>query len=294
MKTRRTSRLAAIAVTLWMLAPGARGELVSCDAAEPCVCQLYQQGDTPDPFPWGRVLPEHRGFPLNADGDLRGDGWPDFGINLAARRVEVVWSYNTGDDREIAWSTTGGGPWSPITFLTDNGTDDLDPVIAFSPATGGTKVAWWSRDRAAEVVMAETGSPASEWGPPQRLSAGNLDARRPAILISSGKVFVAWEQESPLGGRDIVVAERADVPVPGDPFVPTVLAHTDSPQPLFLTIEATVTGSIWVGWFDSATEIGYSVYDGSSWSLPIYTAYDGAPEPGVVRVQIIDVLTRGL
>src|SRR6185503_4501924 len=115
----------------------ARAELNACDV-HPCICHMYQTGDTPDPFPWGVQLGNGRGDPISTNGDQRGDLWPDFGVNPVSGQAEVVWAYNDGSDYEIAFAETASGHWSPIGFLTSNTSRDVDARIAFSPATGGT------------------------------------------------------------------------------------------------------------------------------------------------------------
>jgi hypothetical protein len=232
---------------------------------------MYGKGDTPDPFPWGAIHPPEFCCILNEDGDTRGDGWPDFDVNPVSMHAEVVWAYQDPNDSQIAFAEsldTGG--WTPIFILASTTSDELDPKIGFSP-TGGTKIVYWRDDATPKVFIIERRSPTDLWTSPTRVSSGNDPARHPSVAVAQGKVHVAYEVDVPSGGKDIIISGRADDPNSGGTFQPELIAHTSYTGQTKLQVESRASAStLWVSWVHSATQVGYSKFNGAAWDLPQY------------------------
>lgn len=285
MSSPRWMAAAGLIALLGSTAP-ARAELNSCDL-HPCVCHMYQTGDTPDPFPWGVALGNGRGAPVNPNGDQRGDLWPDFGVNPADGQAEVVWAYNDGNDHEIGFAETVDGHWSPIKVLTNNSVRDIDPRLAFSPATGGTKIVYWSQEPVSRVKLVERATPTSAWGMEETVSDGLNSARLPAVAISQGIVFIGYEQDVPTGGKDILLVMRADVAGFGLNFARQVVGHTAWSGSARVTVDVANGGElVYAAWLDSDVQIAYSLWTGSVWTMPQFIPYTGTMSVDDVRIAV--------
>ncbi|MGI0150214.1 MAG: hypothetical protein ACREDF_11880, partial [Thermoplasmata archaeon] len=223
---------------------------------------------------------------INEGGDGRGDGWPDFNVNMATSHGEVTWASNEEGDTEIAYAeTTEIGTWTQIFILTSNNFNDLDPKLTFSPATGGTKIVYWRDDASPQVYIIERLSATAGWSSPKRVSGGNEAARYPSSIVAFGKVHVGYELTQ-AQGKDIIIAGRDDNPMSdSSQFIPEVITHCNYTGKADVRLDGQ-GGRYWVTWIHSDTQVGFSRFNGTIWEPPQFKTYSAGDDTEAIRFQI--------
>jgi hypothetical protein len=135
---------------------------------------------------------------LNPDGDLRGDGRPDYAINPLTGQPRVVWAMRVDGDFEIATSEFDGIGWSdPVRIRPAPGVADLDPKIAYR-RDGVAVVTWWQRGRL-PVVRAAFATADGVWYDYGVVSAAGVRAKRPSIRQEGFLTIVAYRTPGEIG-----------------------------------------------------------------------------------------------
>lgn len=238
--------------------------------------------DEPGPWPhrWTPVRSHvNLEFMLNVGGDGRGDGEPDFDLNLAAGSAEVVWAFWDGADFEIAHSRWSGEEWSTPVFLTNNEVDDLDPRLVVTEL-GGLKVTWWRGGAESSVLLAERAGSVGAFGPETVVSDGDGSCQASTVAIAGDTTFVSYEGVE--GSLKTVTVESSSA---GSPFVPEVIASTTRQDELEVEVQAE-GDAVWVVWIDSGTHLGWSERDATGWSSPNYEPYAGEGDIDRCRLRI--------
>jgi len=243
---------------------------------------MYRQatgGGGDDPDPWVLVrshVLSSRG--LNPDGGRRThpDGWPSLGWDPVGNTPEVTWARHDGNDYEIVVARWEDGHWTDPVALTDDGTDDREPEIAYAP-DGTARITFWRGDQ----VYLVTRPPGGSWSAPELVDAGVRSS-----VTASTEDRVAWQRDGTDGTTEIVAAEK----VAGG-WVPTVLASTsfaglDGTGDIDVRLEGTGT-KVWVAWEDSADSLGWcELLPGGTWSAPRYEPLSGPDDEEAARFRI--------
>jgi hypothetical protein len=224
---------------------------------------------TEDPNPIGVWL-QYRPVPseqvLNADGHLRGDGPPDLAWK-ADSRPAAVWAYNAGSDFDIAFAEWDGAAWTATEFLTTSTQDERNPRL-FIESDGTMHVVWWTQGE--EVYLSTRGAGSSVWDGPVPVTTGGETGRRPAVAVSGGELFVAYECPSAAAGmlQDVRAAMRQ----PNGTFNFETVGSTLRTGPLDVVLHAE-QGHVWADWKHEVDEFGFAErVAGDGWS-------DGAAQP---------------
>lgn len=216
---------------------------------------------------------------LNVVGDTRHDGAPDFTINPASGRAEVVWALWDGEDYEVAHAEWLGGAWSDPFLLTDNQVDDLDPKLSVL-TTGGLGVTWWRDGTPAHVFHAARAQPDQPFGSETLVSDGYEPARTSCIASLGDATYVGYETMDQ--NLKTVVVEKKEG---SGPFVPEIIASTSRLDMLDVRVFES-GGHVWAVWVDSATHLGWSERAGTGWTSPEYEAYLGLNDIERARLMI--------
>ena len=264
MMGRRLRHFAVLLVVWCLFITPQRAELRSFKIP-PNVLHMFEKGDGPDPFPWktaGPIPPD--ASILNSDGDTNGDGWPTFEINGVTYEVECAFTINQSGERELAFSETVNGVWNQISVLTaTTGVHEEDPAITSTPS-GGSKIVFWRNMPASEIWMVERTSSAAAWSVPHKVSASSDPASYPSTAMAFGKVHIGYEVTRADGTKDIIVAGRLDNN-PAASFQPEVIAHIGYTGKADVEVESH-GAHLWVSWIQSATQLGWSSWQGGIWS----------------------------
>lgn len=220
-------------------------------------------GITEDPDPitavgWDQVDSEIDGEVLNAEGEDRGDGPPAVDFVPSTRYPVVVWSYNQGVDFDLAISAWDGEVWTPIDFLAQSLSDELDPRLHLAD-DGSARVTWWQPGYPDRIGLVERPADSEAWSAPQLLS---IEGRRPSVLATDeGAVILAFERDLPGGGQQIVVQVRPET----GPPIEQVLLSTPRSQPLDIELHE-ANGQVWVDWKHIAGMFAYSEFVDGVWT----------------------------
>jgi hypothetical protein len=223
----------------------------------------------PDPIPqvlWEPVREIDPALVLNRDGAIRGDGRPDITYDPATGRPFVVWDYNNGGERDIAYSEWLGTAWAPVRFLSTGSEDERDPR-AFVEPDGRVQVVWWVTGVGrVERVEREDG----RWSAPETVVASG--AERPSIAVWQDSPSVTWER--PIaggGGREIVLSRRSGP----DMWTSDVIFTSPRVLPLDSVIHIN-GGTQWVDWKHAPTALAWSRHDGVDWPAPASVPWDSS------------------
>jgi len=197
---------------------------------------------TPDGKLWAPVRRGvDRGFLLNPDGDLRGDGAPSFGVNPATGLPEAVWARQAGD-YEIAFSRFDGERWTAPLLLTADGRDDVLPRLRFDP-WGNRFVVWTALGEGSGVFLAAAPPGADRFWTPVRVSGEDAPARYPSLWVAEGgELWLSFQEDRGDGTFIIVVEIRPAREATG--FV--VMGGEDLGEPYKL-LERRVSGLVGLG-----------------------------------------------
>ncbi|MCP3980660.1 MAG: hypothetical protein GY716_15260 [bacterium] len=192
---------------------------------------------------------------LNPSGEARDDGRPDVVWHPTTGSPVVVWAYNNGTDHDIAFSAWTGTQWSAIVFLTASTDDEIDPR-AFIEHDGTVHVVWWVDSDEPKVMMTRRNPTTGHWLAPLRVSAVDEQARKPTVAVLGQVPRVAYELEPGTNfqaGREIVVRRWEGDVFASEQTVPAGI-NAEGLEPLLRVLGDT----IWLEWFESATELGYA------------------------------------
>jgi hypothetical protein len=202
---------------------------------------------------------------LNTTGDVRNDGSPDTAYHPTTHRPYVVWAYDNGPDRDIAFSRWADDGWTAEEFLTAGTEDELDPRVFVGPG-GDVHVVWWVDGPTPYVLMTSRATHLDGWSTPVRVSPSGEMARRPTVAVHQGVVRVAYERETsnePTVSRELVVrrldADRGFVDEHAL-AVPT-LNRLDP----VLHVES---GRLWMDWKHSDSRFGSTERITAGWTAP--------------------------
>jgi hypothetical protein len=198
---------------------------------------------------------------LNPDGFLRGDGSLDLAVHPATGWPSVVWAYNAGAHRDVAFAEWDGGAWSATAFLTGGPTDDLDPRVFVEP-DGTVHVTWWTDGPVATVFVRTRPAGSAIFGPAFQVSEGLIPSRRPSAAVTGGIFRVAYERDSAMPGaaQEIVVATAGA----GGAFGFEVVASTTRSERLDVKVHSEA-GHLWLDWKHDAAEFGCAEHAGGGW-----------------------------
>jgi len=151
------------------------------------------------PIIWGQVRPSvPLALILNPLGDNHGDLRPVIKFNPATGAPWAFWSMNIANQKRIGYAYWNGAAWSvSATVVPDAGSyyeDQLDPDVAFG--LGGTPfLVWWQPGLQGGTVYFSTPSGAS-WSPPLALTDGQVDSRKPTIVLAGSTAVVTYTTPS--------------------------------------------------------------------------------------------------
>ena len=254
----------ALCLVVVLLATAAVGPRAEISADTPQGVLLLMLGlitEGPDPIPqviWDPVREVDPLLFLNPDGGARGDGRPDAAFHPDTNWPHVVWAFDAGTDRRIAYSAWIGAKWSPTVLLTSTVADDTDPRIYIS-ASGTVYVVWWDANLE-RVWMSTLLVGISTWGDPEPVTGVVDSGRRPSILEWDGTVLTAYERDSTRSGQDVVVATRISEGV----YTTETVSTSSSEAPLNVILHDE-DGVLWADWRHSDSEYAYSVYANGTW-----------------------------
>jgi hypothetical protein len=175
----------------------------------------------------------------------------------------VVWSHDAGGDHDIAFTEWTGQAWlAAPEFLTSSPADELDPRIHVTP-DGSVYVVWWESEAPQSVLLTRRGPGSHDWEPTLVVSQAG---RRPSVAVANGRILVAFEQDAPTGGQQVVVATLG-----ADGRALEVVAETERTSALDVVL-LTDDGRIRLQWTDAAGGVASSVLRNGEWTAPFRTA----------------------
>jgi hypothetical protein len=260
------------------LGPGRSGRII-----------LGQNPEGPDPFlvSWTPVINLPADLTVNRQGDTNGDGPAAFGFSDSPVPAPptFTWALKTpAGDHDPVFAQFIGGAWSAPIVIASGPGDDLDPAW-FQDAAGRQHAAWWRAGAAGAGGMIlhawrEPGQPA--FSAEEIVSAPGEAARNPSLtVLPSGEVLIAYETDSVLGVRRVIVASK-DLGSGG--YQRQVLAESSYSGSLSPEVGARA-GKAWVSWIDSTSAVGYSRRTDGEWMTPSGAEpYQGANDAPRARI----------
>jgi hypothetical protein len=246
--------------------------------------QIYGKTDDPTPWPnFSPVLPTPILRIVNADGDARGDKYPDFVLRQGFTPA-VVWSYWDGQDFEVAYSEWTGAAWSATLLLTNNSTDDLEPKIEMD-AAGRPILTWW-RAGAPSAVYAMRRTSSASWESESPVSQAAEPARAPTLALPlDGYVRVAYEVREGAQRHIVVCKDLRATPEDPPAYVREVVATTMFDGDSFPVVH-TRGSHVWATWVHSDSNVGWSELQNGVWTLPSMEPYSGPEDIEAARFRI--------
>jgi hypothetical protein len=240
-------------------------------------------GDDADPFPplgWQVFRQVPPAQILNADGFARGDNGPDIAWYPANGWPVVVWAWNVGTARDIAFSEWNGSGWTTPIFLASGLSDELDPRV-FVETDGTVHVTWWS-EGTPSVVRVITRPAGSGWQAPVQVTSASESGRRPSVAFFDDALRVAYERDTayPEMSQEIVVSKRQ---IDGT-FAPEIVARTSRADRLDVVIHSE-NGHAWVEWKDDGSVFGYAKNVAGAWNPPASEPWSNSSWIGVEDVR---------
>ena len=225
-------------------------------------------GPTParwEPVGAGTATERH----LNPDGDTRGDGEPDLGVNPALGRPEVVWAFAGPAGQATVWSSWTGTAWVTPVTLSPESAESGDPRLSFLPG-GGTGVAW---PAGGDVHYRERQGSGDTWTADLLLTQAGETAGRPDVAGDAQNAHVAFPVQRPTGW-EIVVESRVGPPDIPPVFLRELLALSDYGDDPELRVEQQ-DGVFWITWRQDDDDLAWTRLEPSGW-----TAATRVPVPG--------------
>ncbi len=157
---------------------------------------------------WAQVRPYVRqAHLLNPLGDVQGDLAPFIRPHPATRLPWIVWPMNTGNLKQIAFSTWDGRRWTepqavaplsaPVPY------DDLEPHLNFDTA-GVVYLVWSRREPTARVYFSTLRN--NRWTPALAVSPRGVDARNPTLAFRGTQAVITYQTPT---GYESVTYESA-------------------------------------------------------------------------------------
>ena len=192
---------------------------------------------------------------------------PDSEVNPQNGYIETAdttWQNENGDVRHTV--DLGGGMARSGFNVTSNTLDDLSPRLTIS-AEGDTWVVWWRDDTLDKVLARKHDYATRSWADETLVSGASESCRNPEITHDGTNVWAVFECDD---GDD----QQIVVQIINDDPNPIVVRNTQH-EGLVDSLIHLDSGALWITWVDSATDVGYSVYDGDTktWGLPGYESY---------------------
>jgi hypothetical protein len=284
MLTKRCILLSALFASAVALLPNATvlvwaeldgGPSASAGSTNPYVLSIIDDGD-PIPMGWRLISPNAGlGIPLNANGDVNGDGPPAILFNPTNSLVMVAWARNSAAGFDIVLSIFEGGTWSEPQVLAGSPEDELDPSLFLEP-DGTVHLVYWVNGTMRRVMHRQAPADLSLWSQPEQVSQAGEQACRGAGVFFNGLLRVAYEVHNFGFGqtpRQIVLAHKEETG-----FVPDVMAMTNyageaRPEP------HAHAGRLWLDWIDAPGEVAWVSLDAQShWGPLRYESFNGAIE----------------
>jgi hypothetical protein len=196
--------LASLLIVLGLAAQGVRAEVAA--QVDPRGNYLLTRVDPVGEAPTLRIWSltdrplglRGRTVPLNVDGDLEGDLWPEIGESVVApHHPWVVWSRDNGEDFDLIWSRWSDRGWEAVQWLEPEPAlgDDLDPSVSFDP-DGRPYLVWW-RDEYGLGQVYFSMFLATQWMGGFVLTNPSVDARYPTInMLGFGEFEVTYDTPS--------------------------------------------------------------------------------------------------
>jgi len=184
-------------------------------------------------------------------------GRPDFGRNAQSGQPFMVWAERNAGEHDIAFTNWANSQWEPVEYLTSSLADEHDPR-AFAATDGSIYVGWWTDGVAPQVHFSRRDPKTDRWTDGRKV-AGN--ASRPTIAIVDGRVWMAFERDSELGLRQVVVANE----LPDGEFAERIVAASNHKQSLDVELHLDA-GRLWLDWKQSGQEFGFAEWIDGQWS----------------------------
>jgi hypothetical protein len=184
-------------------------------------------------------------------------GRPDFGRNAQSGQPFMVWADRNANEHDIAFSAWVDSGWGRVEYLTSSFADEHDPR-AFAAADGSVYVSWWTDGVTPQVHVSRRDPDTGSWTHGRQVAA---NASLPTIAVVDGRVWVAFERESELGLRHVVVASES----PSGEFVERIVAASDRKQSLDVELHLD-EGRLWLDWKQSGREFGFAEWLDGRWS----------------------------
>lgn len=247
------------------------GALILCDCPQA------------SPFIWQATLSPVSSQTLNPSGAQDGDLPPALAISSERGTPTAVWAEWDGSDFEITLSRFDGGSWSPQERLTDNSLDDTQPTVA-SREDGSTAVVWRAGLPVPRIQYRQHQT-SGVWSPVIDVSDGSQSAMSPAVIATNGRVHVSFVEIGGDGSKIVKVAGGGDEADPWPTlFVTEIIAITDWNGELAPGLFSAPSGPISI-WTDSPTSVGFSRFNGVTWTTPQFEPYAGAADLEAARIR---------
>jgi hypothetical protein len=167
----------------------------------------------------------------------------------------------------------GPGVARSTTQITSDARDDLAPKIAVAE-NGDAWVVWW-RDLPVDRVLLRGREFSTEsWTDEVSVSRADAASRNPEIIFDGERPWVVYEFEREPCGTGIMVVDLCrvihDEPDPVNSR--HVVDETDWDGNVDARIHSEV-GAVWITWVYDESLVGWSLYDGATWSPPAYVPY---------------------
>jgi hypothetical protein len=193
---------------------------------------------------------------LNDQGFDNGDGKPSTLLHPTTDKAIVVWSKNSPDGYDIAFSYfNDAGVWSVPEIIASSLSDETDPHVFHDPSDGSVHVVYWVQDPTPRVMHLLAPADLSNWSTPVEVSSIGDVAVRPTGVFHDGKLRIVYENHfNGLGAipREIVVATDE----PGG-FVKETITLTSHLEPNRPEIH-TAGGKLWLDWVDADDQMAWT------------------------------------
>ena len=254
--------------------------------------RIIEDSDPVENSIWEMIRPNHYAMlnPYGAVGE-RTDGTPSI-VRLGDGTAIAFWDYGlSSSDRDIVMSRWLPEGWTPTEWVSDAPELEYDPHAALDD-DGAIHLAWWLRPVAgiAREVRYRSLAADGSWGPSETVATSNVliqpqnaarSFRHADVAVNQGNVYLAYEATDNISGaRWIEIAKRQGA---GD-YTYSEMFQLDAGTAVELGLhnDANV---MWLEWRVDEDHFAYSVFDGTTWSVPTEIALAGSTWIAIEQVR---------